>query len=52
MTPWLTPYYQFNVYTIEGDEAYELVDAYAEQITEQLLDKLKFEQECAEEYYV
>lgn len=35
-----------------GDYALEIVDAYAEQITEQLLDKLKFEQECAEEIYV
>lgn len=37
--------------TITGDDALEIVDAYAEQITEQLLDKLKFEQECAEEVW-
>lgn len=38
--------------TIHGDEAYEIVDAYAEQITSKLLDVIHFEQECAEEYYV
>lgn len=37
--------------TILGDDALEIVDAYTEQITEQLLMKIAFEQECAEEYY-
>lgn len=36
---------------INGDDALEIVDAYAEQITEKLLDKIKFEQECAEEVW-
>lgn len=36
---------------ITGDDALEIVDAYAEQITEQLLDKIKFEQECDEEVW-
>lgn len=38
--------------TIYGEEAYEIVDVYAEQITSKLLDKIHFEQECAEEIYV
>lgn len=38
--------------TYGGDEAYEIVDAYAEQITERLLAIIHFEQECAEEIYV
>ena len=37
---------------IYGDDALEIVDAYAGQITSKLLDAIKFEQECAEEEYV
>lgn len=35
-----------------GDEVYDIIDAYAEQITEKLLEKIHFEQEYAEEIYV
>ena len=45
-------YPAYTTFKLTGDEALEIVDAYAEQITEQLLDKIKFEQECAEECYV
>lgn len=39
-------------YTNNGDEAYGIVDAYAEQIAERLLAIIRYEQECAEEIYV
>lgn len=37
--------------TYRGEIACEIVDAYAEQITERILEKVKFEKECVEEYY-
>lgn len=41
-----------TTFKLTGDDALEIVDAYAEQITEKLLEKMHFEQECAEEIYV
>lgn len=37
---------------VDEETTIALVDAYAEQITDKLLDIIKFEQECVEEYYV
>lgn len=40
-----------NLHTMFGDDAIEIADAYAEQITSKLLDVIHFEQDCAEEVW-